>query len=439
MKKIFLVLIAACPCLFACSQEIMKDEVVNETIKRMGDLLEKNYVFPDKGENMKKALQNNLQTGVYYNMTLENFASLVNKDLQTVCPDKHMKIDVFPARPAVDNTSGQKVDSKPRKVNPFKKIEFLPGNIAYVVLNNFPDPALCDEYVISAMNSISGANGVIFDLRNNGGGSPKLVQLILSYFIEEGTLYHKIYDRIKNETKEYSTYKINSGFEYDRQKGKVGTNNLLQANLYVLTAKRTFSAAEEFAYDVQSIKRGKIAGETTGGGAHQMTGFGVYGRIGMRIPYSRPVNPFTGSDWEGTGVKPDIEVKANEALKAAHIDALQSMIAKADDANAKSNWQWELQWIDYHYKNATALPEADMKKLSGKYGKDVNVFIETGELVVEVDMGGTRKFKLQRLDELLFRLDENTMVTFHSDTIGNITGAEAIIKGGTKEWREKVL
>lgn len=439
MKKLFLVLIAACYCLLINSQELMKEETVNETIKRMGELLEKNYVFPDKGAGMKKTLEDNLQKGAYYNMTLENFAGLVNKDLQAVCPDKHMKVDVFPAKPAPDNTMKPGNEQKPGKVNPFKKIEFLPGNIALVVLDNFPNPAVCDEYVISAMNTIAGASGVIFDLRNNGGGSPKLVQLILSYFIAEGTLYHKVYDRIKNETKEYRTYKISSVFEYNKQKGKTDINNLLQANLYVLTAKRTFSAAEEFAYDVQSAKRGRIVGETTGGGAHQMMGFGVFGRIGIRIPYSRPVNPFTGGDWEGTGVKPDIEVKAYDALKAAHMDALKSMVANAASENVKKDRQWELQWAEYYYKTPLPLQEPDMKRFTGKYGNDVRVFADGSDLVAEIDLGGIRKFKLQRMDDLLFRLDENTVVTFYKDPNGNITAAEALHKDGSSERREKVF
>jgi hypothetical protein len=449
MKKTLLMLCTGFCCLVGSGQDIMKPETVTETITRMGDLLVKNYVFIEKGEAMKKALNENLQNGGYFNRTLEQFASLVNQDLQSICPDKHMRVDVFPATPPANiDANGSNGGQRPRKINPFKKVEFLQGNIALVSLDNFPDPAFCDEYVISVMNSISSANTVIFDLRNNGGGSPKLVQLILSYFLEEGTLYNKVIDRIKNETTEYRTYHINSEFESTsdwrdnkrsgKLKDKLETNGLLKAGLYVLTAKRTFSAAEEFAYDIQSIKRGKIVGETSGGGAHQMNGFPVYGRIGMRIPYARPINPFTNTDWEGNGVTPDIAVKATDALKAAHFDALKLMISKATGPEEKSSLLWDLQLAEYYYKSTPPLSETELKKIIGKYGSDIAVFMEGSDLVAQIDAGGLRKFKLQQLDDNCFKIDENTIVSFSRDAGGNVIAAEAVMKDGRKEKREKV-
>ena len=124
-------------------------------------------------------------------------------------------------------------------------------------------------FLKSTMNSISSAKAVIFDLRNNGGGSPLLVQLILSYLLEPKTHYNSVFNRIKNTISEYRTYQINTGFESEggigsdnkegKLNGKINSSGLIKAPVYVLTAKRTFSAAEEFAYDIQSIKRGKIA------------------------------------------------------------------------------------------------------------------------------------------------------------------------------------
>jgi len=426
----------------------MTNETVTETINRMGDLLEKNYVFPEKAKSMKAMLLENLGKGSYYNLTLESFATTVYKDLQAISPDRHMRVDVFPENPQI-NAGGRQDgrNSKPKKINPFKKIEFLQGNIAWVVLDNFPNPALCDEYVVSVMNSIASANAVIFDLRNNGGGSPLLVQLILSYLLEEKKLYHTVYNRIKNTTTEYRTYKINSGFESEsgtgadnkegKIKGKVDITGLQNIPVYVLTAKRTFSAAEEFAYDIQSIKRGKIVGRATGGGAHQMNGFGVYERIGMLIPYSRPINPFTGTDWEGTGVKPDIEVNAVDALHTAHIDALKTLQQAAASELDKLDYEWSIKLAAYYYKNPTPLTETEMLNIAGNYGKDTRIFIDGGDLVAEVDLGSLRRFKMQRLDELVFKVDENTIVILSKDASGKIISAEAVTKSGTRDVRMK--
>ncbi len=448
MKQLLLLSVFCILQFAAICQKTMTNETVTETINRMGDLLEKNYVFPDKATAMKKMLLENLAKGSYYNMTLEGFATAVYKDLQAISPDRHMRVDVFPEKPQINNNDPQGGrNNNPKKNNPFKKIEFLPGNVAWVVFDNFPNPALCDEYVVSVMNSIAGANAVIFDLRNNGGGSPLLVQLILSYLLEEKTHYNTVYNRMKNTTTEYRTYKINTEFESEsgtgpdnkdrKLKGKVNISGLLKAPVYVLTAKRTFSAAEEFAYDIQSIKRGKIVGHATGGGSHQMNGFGIYGRIGMLIPYSRPVNPFTGTDWEGNGVKPDIEVDANDALKTAHTDALKTLKETAAPPQEKQDYDWAIKLAEYYYKNPAPLTDPEMKNISGKYGKDTRVFVDGDDLVAEIDLGGVRRFKLQRLDELVFKIDEDIIVILAKDASGNIISAETINKSGSRDLRMK--
>src|SRR6202008_2878752 len=64
-------------------------------------------------------------------------------------------------------------------------------------------------------------------------------------------------------------------------------------DVYVLTSKRTFSAAEEFTYNLQTQKRATIVGETTGGGAHPTRGFPVTEHFGVGVPNARSINPVT--------------------------------------------------------------------------------------------------------------------------------------------------
>jgi len=87
--------------------------------------------------------------------------------------------------------------------------------------------------------------------------------------------------------------------------------------IFVLTSSSTFSAAEEFAYDLQSLKRLTVVGETTGGGAHVVAPHRIDDHFYIRIPFARFVNPITKKDWEGIGVQPDVKVSAAEALNVA--------------------------------------------------------------------------------------------------------------------------
>lgn len=96
--------------------------------------------------------------------------------------------------------------------------------------------------------------------------------------------------------------------------------------VFVLTSGRTFSAAEEFAYNLKNLNRATIIGEVTGGGAnpgkiHQLTKhFSVF------IPDGRAINPISQTNWEGKGVIPDIETTHVKAFTTAYEQALHFVI-----------------------------------------------------------------------------------------------------------------
>jgi C-terminal processing protease CtpA/Prc len=96
--------------------------------------------------------------------------------------------------------------------------------------------------------------------------------------------------------------------------------------------KRTLSAPESFAYNLQALKRATIVGEISAGGANPGREFRITEHFVMFVPTGRAINPVTGSNWEGTGVKPDIEVPAAQALKAAHLAALRKLLQTSTSA-----------------------------------------------------------------------------------------------------------
>jgi C-terminal processing protease CtpA/Prc len=101
----------------------------------------------------------------------------------------------------------------------------------------------------------------------------------------------------------------------------------------VLTSKRTFSGAEEFSYDLKNLKRATIVGEITGGGAHPVSGHRIDDHFMIGVPSARAVNPISKTDWEGTGVEPDIKVPADEALDVAKKMAAEQI--KSEQAKKK--------------------------------------------------------------------------------------------------------
>jgi C-terminal processing protease CtpA/Prc len=88
--------------------------------------------------------------------------------------------------------------------------------------------------------------------------------------------------------------------------------------LYVLTDGETYSAAECLAYTLQSLAAAVVVGERTAGGAHPTRSFVIReAEIVVTVPVRNMINPRTGTNWEGAGVKPDLEVPAGLALETA--------------------------------------------------------------------------------------------------------------------------
>jgi len=159
------------------------------------------------------------------------------------------------------------------------------------------------------------------DLRRNGGGSPTMIATLLTYLTDpdDRLLFNTFYEREEDRTLQFWTSPYVPG---PRLHGKP---------VYVLTSPRTFSAAEEFAYDIQTHKLGTIVGAVTGGGAHPGGMYRVHDHFMVFVSTGRAVNPVTKSNWEGVGIKPDIAVKPGEALKVAHVEALKKIIESVKD------------------------------------------------------------------------------------------------------------
>jgi len=99
------------------------------------------------------------------------------------------------------------------------------------------------------------------------------------------------------------------------------------------------SADEEFTDDIQTQKRGTIVGEVTGGGANPGRGVPLVDKFGVFIPFGSAYNPITKTNWEGTGVKPDVAVSSDDALKVAHLLALRKLSTR----EGPPSWKQEVK------------------------------------------------------------------------------------------------
>jgi retinol-binding protein 3 len=282
-------------------------------IDGMATKLNEYYVFPEIAKKMEDAVRARQKAGEYDLITNGDiFAEKLTAHLREVSKDKHLGVNFNPAimpkggpGPAAPDPGAMRRQMERMNCG-FEKAERLPPNIGYLKFNMFGRADICGPTATAAMNLLGSVDALIIDLRENGGGDPKMVAFISSYLFDERTHLNDLYNRKENKTEEFWTTTDVPG---KRLGGK--------APIFVLTAKRTFSGAEEFSYNMKNLKRATIIGETTGGGAHPVSGHRIDDRFMIGVPFARAINPISKTNWEGTGVEPDVKVPAGEALEVA--------------------------------------------------------------------------------------------------------------------------
>jgi hypothetical protein len=278
--------------------------------------LKAHYVDPDLALKMTDALRAHEESGDYEAVTDgAAFAGFLTRQIRDASHDMRLEVaysqaplpasrfDALgrPLGPTPEDHARYREAMKQENCT-FEKTEVLPHNIGYLKLNSFPEPSICESTARALMNRLNDVDAIIFDLRDNRGGEPDMVALIAAYLFDHPEY---LYNPRENTTRQSWT------------QSPVPGNKLADKPAYVLTSSRTFSGAEQFCYNLKMLKRATLVGETTGGGAHA----GVFHRIddhfGIGIPEARAINPYSKSDWDGTGVEPDVKVNAAAALETA--------------------------------------------------------------------------------------------------------------------------
>jgi len=277
------------------------------------------YVYPDVARKMADALRAHQKNGDDAATTDgEAFAGLVTGQMREVSHDLNLELvyskDPLPqlsAEPTAEDLARYRKRMEQANCM-LEKVEILPHNIGYLKLNFFPDTSVCQSRATAAMATLNDADAVIFDLRENTGGFPNMVALIASYLFDHPEYFYN--------PREAPT-------EQSWTRSPVPGNRLADKPVYVLTSAQTISGAEQFCYNLKMLKRATLVGETTQGSAHA----GVWHRIdehfGMSITETKAINPFAKTDWEGTGVEPDVKEPAKDALEVA-LKLAQSKLQK---------------------------------------------------------------------------------------------------------------
>jgi Peptidase family S41 len=282
----------------------------HEIIENAAGQLETRYVDEEIGKRLARQLRQ-ARSNWSGLSDPKAFAAAVTAWLRQASGDGHLglsySVQPIPETAGVEAFSAQEMLRwyGPQINHGVERIERLEDNIMLLDLRVFPPPAMAGDVFAAAMTVVAQGDALIIDLRRNGGGS-ETVGLITGYLLDPGRPLSGTYDRPTNT----HTANTSPAWVPGRRFGSTKP-------LYILTSRRTFSAAEALAYDLQALKRATLVGEVTGGGAHPYEYRRVHRHFALDLPEGRSINPITGGNWQGKGVVPDVLVPADQALERA--------------------------------------------------------------------------------------------------------------------------
>lgn len=346
-------------------------QVIEDTLKNLREA----YVYPEVATRMEGAVRERVAKKEYEGITsAKRLAGMLTEHLQAVSRDKHLRVNYraealaagepMPGAPRMvmrrvpggsggsDNGGGTAAGGTPvrriirepggggetpasdgasvRRVLReagagsgnlgLERVETLDGNLGLLEFSLFDPSDEATDKVAAAMNRLADTDALIIDLRRCRGGARNTITLLMSYFFDKSIHLSSAYDRLSDSTHESWSLANVPGQRYGRK------------DVYILTSNFTFSAAEDLSYTLKNLGRATIIGETTGGGAHPVMGRRLNEHFFVMVPFARYISPITKTNWEGTGVEPELKVPAAHALKVAQLTALKKLRAQRPDA-----------------------------------------------------------------------------------------------------------
>lgn len=342
-----------------------------QVIDSMAVTLRARYADADTGAMIAAHIQRRLAGGAYERVTSwDQFVRVVTQDLQSVNEDTHLLLQLSgpsaPGGPAGPGAGGHGLDA----------VEHLDGNVGYMRLTNFLPAAGMIEALEGALRTLSTTGAIIIDIRNSRGGSPGVANFIISHFTGPDTsLSLLVYDRVRNTTTPRYTLRDVPG------------PRRTDVPLFVLTDDVTRSAAEDFAFVLQNMKRATIVGSRTAGAGRNVAGFPVgHGIIGS-VSFTRVMEPGTRREWERTGIVPDVRVHPDSALAVAHREAIRRMVASAS-GESRQQLALVLQRVEAKYTIAAQaaarlVPAPELARYVGTYEGGQTIVIAGDRLVYQ--------------------------------------------------------
>lgn len=417
------------------SQKLKRNDK-RQIVEQIAEMLDQKYVYPEQGTKIANYIRFKLKENEYKEFeTAEKFTKILTSDMQSINGDLHLgalKKRNLPYGNITDEMRNEFYRSRSILTNfGFKTVSRLPGNVGYIFLDELVFPEMdgedfAGETARAVMQFVSSCSAVIFDLTDNFGGRPEMVSLLFSYLFKN---------------KEHLSTDMESGKEGEKlwTEELSGVKTLFKTPVYVLTSRHTVSGGEFFAFALQNRKRATIIGEKTKGAAHKTHVYPVKGfEIEVSIPHGTTIDPLTSSNWEGKGVKPDIEIPTKFAKDKAYFLALMEIKQNSQDQFLKAEIEWAIPEVEAKL-NPISLKTKDLKEFEGVFGERI-ISIRNGELTYS--KGDNKTQILIPMSNDLFAFQDGSMfyvrISFIRDESSKIIKMRLLYDTGQKTDYDKM-
>lgn len=297
----------------------------SEVVLSLAEVLRDRFAFRERGAAAAREIEALEQQGVFRDAkTAAELLELIKTQINPVVDDRHFRVRYMgpeimagfsDAPPSPEDMAAFDEEVRLRG-SEIPEIRWLEGNVGYVRINRFYDTPAIEETFAAAMGILAETGALIIDVRDAPGGEPAGVANVIGHLVAEETAT-VILDDPANASGPQTVY------------AQPRTPAFTGKPVFVLINGETGSGAEEFAYDLQAIGRATLVGETTYGAATPGGYRPLAGGFAAFIPMQVVTNAMTGGNWEGVGVKPDVEAPSSEALAHAHKLALEAILLTA--------------------------------------------------------------------------------------------------------------
>jgi hypothetical protein len=396
------------------------------------------YPFAEVGETVGAGILEELRSGAYDDATsgLE-LAERVTVDMEKLGHDKHLDLLYDPVlaselleriergEDASAGPSPSVVESARWEHYGFEALRSLDGGVGYLDLRTFYPSRYAGTTAAAAMGFLATSNAIIIDLRYNGGGWDDMVTMLAAYFtqLEEP------------EVVAISQSTLDRSYVVSQVPSYVPGRTLEEIPLYILLSHRTASAAEAFASIVKQLNdQVVLVGETTAGAENPVDFIPLDQEFVLKIPCYRKLFFGTRSGWEGTGIKPDLDVVADKALETAHLHALRRLQESLQTASAQEKIRWGIDGLSARAKPAPVSRNV-LLCYAGQYRGAVVRFDDEG-LSLQFGEGSVHRLIPVSADYFVVDGRDDMRIRFHSEN-GTVSAFERVYQDGYRALHAK--